>query len=295
MTDVVQQERQYIGAAIRRLRRAAGMSGADLAGAAEMTPSKISRIETGNITPAPDDIQTIATVLGAPQSDTLDLVRRAQALSDDITSWNLIFRDGLAEAQRQTRETEAKARCIRVFHPTAIPGLLQLPMYTEAVIKEFATHGEDDLKLAIAERSRRQESLYDAEREFHFTIPESVLYNRYAVPALMEHQIQWVATLTNRPNVHLSIIPQQAELPLAPLTPIVIYDDRVVLVETRFVRVRLTLPTAIDRALDEYQALHDSGVVGDGARALLSRAEHSYRMLTDCSTLQGRGSTDDRS
>lgn len=57
---------QLVGAQIRGLRLAVGMTNADLAGAANLSPGMLSKIENGQTSPSLSTLQALATALNMP-------------------------------------------------------------------------------------------------------------------------------------------------------------------------------------------------------------------------------------
>jgi transcriptional regulator with XRE-family HTH domain len=71
-TDVLASEGEYrrlLGLAIVELRRAAGMSQAELADAVERSEAAVSRWETGKATPSAFDVRRIAQASGLDEGD----------------------------------------------------------------------------------------------------------------------------------------------------------------------------------------------------------------------------------
>jgi transcriptional regulator with XRE-family HTH domain len=71
-TDVLASEGEYrrlLGQAIVELRRAAGMSQAELADAVERSEAAVSRWETGKATPSAFDVRRIAQASGLDEGD----------------------------------------------------------------------------------------------------------------------------------------------------------------------------------------------------------------------------------
>nr|MDT0523820.1 helix-turn-helix transcriptional regulator [Streptomyces sp. DSM 41633] len=56
--------RSEIGNALRVLRNASGKEAKAVARSAVMSPSKLSRIETGKVSPSADDVDRILTAIG---------------------------------------------------------------------------------------------------------------------------------------------------------------------------------------------------------------------------------------
>ncbi|MQA64214.1 MAG: helix-turn-helix domain-containing protein, partial [Actinophytocola sp.] len=85
-----QQSRIDLAGTLRKLRKAAGLSGERLAVRCAMSQSKISRIESGKALPSVLDVDRILTALEVPAdvaSELLALTRRANV---EHTSWRSV-------------------------------------------------------------------------------------------------------------------------------------------------------------------------------------------------------------
>jgi Domain of unknown function (DUF5753) len=119
-----------------------------------MSPSKISRIETG-ITDL--QIEDVAAPLGlyqvpaATRDDPLDLVRRAE----ERGWWTR--QPGLPQLWRSLIDFEAKATRVQNYEASFVPGLLQTAEYARAVIEGITpTIPEAELGNLVAARMARQ-------------------------------------------------------------------------------------------------------------------------------------------
>ena len=77
--DAIRKAR--LGDRLRMLRRAAGMSGPELARRAGTSVAKISNMETGRKPPSADDVRRVAGVLGVGAAETEELVREAEEIA----------------------------------------------------------------------------------------------------------------------------------------------------------------------------------------------------------------------
>ncbi|GAA4199474.1 DUF5753 domain-containing protein [Actinocatenispora rupis] len=176
--------------------------------------------------------------------------------------------DGLARASRRIRNVEM------VF----VPGLVQTPEYVRCRMRENVRfNGEDEsvVEPATEARLRRQEILADPTRRFEFVVGESVLRTLLCPPAVMLRQLDRLTQLIDLPHVTFGIIPFGVELPVAPQTSFVLFDD-LAIVET-FVdetQYRGAQAAAYHRRAD---ALLAESVTGDAARVLLTAAADALR------------------
>ncbi|MFF2656199.1 helix-turn-helix domain-containing protein [Kitasatospora sp. NPDC058032] len=87
--------RNDIGSTLRDLRQAAGKEAKAVARSAAMSPSKLSRIETGKAKPTTIDVDRILTALGVPDAVRSDLVEIARQEATEVVAWRFLRRTGL--------------------------------------------------------------------------------------------------------------------------------------------------------------------------------------------------------
>jgi transcriptional regulator with XRE-family HTH domain len=88
------------GRRLRQLRHERGLSQADLAELADVTPEYVSRIERGRVGPSMDVIATLAQVLGVEPRDLFDFGERAAARDTAAARVYDVASRGTAEQRR---------------------------------------------------------------------------------------------------------------------------------------------------------------------------------------------------
>ncbi|MGB8995287.1 MAG: Scr1 family TA system antitoxin-like transcriptional regulator, partial [Pseudonocardiaceae bacterium] len=141
---------RQVAAELRTSRERAGLSGAEVAKRMGMTPSTISRIETGNSGLQIEDVAALLGLYQVPAStrdELLDLVRR----SEERGWWTR--QPGLPQLWRSLIDFEAKATRVQNYEALFVPGLLQTAEYTRAIIQGVApTVSEAELDNLVAAR-----------------------------------------------------------------------------------------------------------------------------------------------
>ncbi|MGH3929288.1 MAG: helix-turn-helix domain-containing protein [Pseudonocardiaceae bacterium] len=196
-------------AQLRVLREQAGFSGAEVAKRMGMSPSKISRIETGN---SGLQIEDVAALLGlyqvpaAARDELLDLVRR----SEERGWWTR--QPGLPQLWRSLIDFEAKATRVQNYEALVVPGLLQTAEYARAIIQGVApTMSEAELDNLVAARMARQTVLTRASApQFFAVVDESALRRPVGAPGVMYRQLQHLLAVADRPHVTLRVVPLAA-------------------------------------------------------------------------------------
>jgi transcriptional regulator with XRE-family HTH domain len=122
--------RRRLGSELRRLRETAGLTIEKVAEDLECSSSKISRIETAQVTATPRDVRDmleIYQVHGQQREELLRVAREARQ-----KGWWQAYRD-LPYSAVADLETEASS--IRMYSALLVPGLLQTEDYAKALLR----------------------------------------------------------------------------------------------------------------------------------------------------------------
>jgi transcriptional regulator with XRE-family HTH domain len=263
-----------------RLRKAAGLTGDELAGRLgwEKTGrTKISKIENGKQLPTAEDIEAWAAACGHPEAarELLDLRTDVENVHH---TWRGRLRHGHAAVQDDYDRRVRAATRIRSSVPALIPGLLQTAGYARAIMVQVAElWGTTDIDAAVEARIRRQEVLYDQSRTFEFVITEAALRLLPCPPQVMSGQLDRLLSL-DLDNVTLGIIPMGVQLAVLPFSDFLMLDNRAT-VESH---------GSEDEVGEEesevyariFAGLMAEAVTGDDARRLITAAAADLRTAT---------------
>lgn len=86
----------------------------------------------------------------------------------------------------------------------------------------------------------------------------------------MASQLAHLADMSQRPNIHLAILPLDATVRVPALNVFVVYDDRLVIVETFSGEMALRDPRDVSYHLNLFQYFYDRALTGDDARARIN-------------------------
>ena len=200
---------RQVAAELRVLREQAGLSGAEVAKRMGMSPSKISRIETGNSGLQIEDVAALLGLYQVPAStrnELLDLVRR----SEERGWWTR--QPGLPQLWRSLIDFEAKATRVQNYEALFVPGLLQTAEYTRAIIQGVApTITEAELGNLVAARMARQAVLTRANApQFFAVVDEGALRRPIGEPGVMRRQLHHLLVVAEQPHVMLRVVPLAA-------------------------------------------------------------------------------------
>jgi len=201
--------RMLLGAHLRRLREAQGVSREDAGWEIRCSESKISRIELGRVSFKERDIADLLSLYGVNEGDPererlLTLAREA-----NTPGWWHRYGDVLPNWFQSYLGLESAASLIRTYEVQFVPGLLQSRDYARAVVllgHRKARPAEVDRRVEL--RMARQALLNKADApQFWAVIDEAVLRRPIGSPAVLRGQIEALIELTKLPNVRIQIVP----------------------------------------------------------------------------------------
>jgi transcriptional regulator with XRE-family HTH domain len=271
--------RTKLAARIRSLRLEKELTGRQLAAAAGVSQSKISKIETNQQLPTGEDIAKLGTALRLPSKTTDELVREAHALANEFLTWDSAGPRGLRRRQESIAALERRTDLIRTFQPLVIPGLLQTAEYAQTIMRLSADYAEEDVEAGVAARLGRQSILFSDEHQFEFLLHENALRTRLGSTKMMRAQIDRLRTLTTLSNVAIRVISWQAQLPVVPMIGFTVFDQALVSIELPSNRGEIRRPRDIAAYLDAYNALKDIALTDDGALDTLATLDKDYQAL----------------
>ena len=195
--------RRELGALLRALRTERGLTVDHVAAELLCSPSKVSRMETGQRAATPRDIRDLCelySVTDAAERERLMELAREGKQQGWWQSFSL--------AHRTYVGLEQDAISLTIFHSTVIPGLLQVADYTRA-IHQAATPSFDDAAIEerVEERRKRQQIL-TAENApaVEIILDEAVLHRPLGGLVAMRSQLDHLIEMAERPNISIKVI-----------------------------------------------------------------------------------------
>jgi transcriptional regulator with XRE-family HTH domain len=268
------QARQALGARLGEIRKDADLTGRALALLCGWHESKVSRIEHARTAPSADDIRSWCEHCRAV-GETEDLLTFLRTVEDMFVEWRRMERTGLKRAQEAVLPLWERTRIFRAYSSWLIPGAVQTPAYTKAILRAIAARRElpDDTDEAAAVRADRLRLLREGDHRFFVVIEESVLRNVIGGPEVMAGQLGHLITVASLPSVSLGIIPMGLERDVVwPVEDFWIFDERQVNVELVSGWLTLTQPREIVMYSKAFSDLSDLAIRGAKARALITAA-----------------------
>jgi transcriptional regulator with XRE-family HTH domain len=200
-----------LGAHLRRLREAAGITPAQAGDAIRATHSKISRLERGRSGAKQRDVADLLTLYGVTdeteREGMLTLARQA-----NTPGWWQQYNDILPRWFELYVGLERAASVIRTYEVQFVHGLLQTEDYARAVVLIANAHASaDEIERRVSVRMKRQQLLTQPDApELWTVLDEAVLRRPVGGPEVMRAQIEHLLEMTDLPNVTLQIVPFDA-------------------------------------------------------------------------------------
>jgi transcriptional regulator with XRE-family HTH domain len=203
--------RLVLGARLRGLREAAGVSPEEAGRAIRGSRSKISRLENGRTSFRARDLADLLTCYGisdaAERVTLLELAGHANA-----DSWWRAYADVVPAWLEQYLDMERAAGLIRAYEAQYVPGLLQTADYARALLRSGlpgATPAE--LKRRAELRLLRQQVLHGADPAcLWVVIDEAALRRWVGGEAVMRAQIARLIEAARLPNIRIQVLPLSA-------------------------------------------------------------------------------------
>ncbi|MQA88270.1 MAG: helix-turn-helix domain-containing protein [Streptosporangiales bacterium] len=200
--------RILLGAQLRRLREAAGITRETAGYHIRGSDSKISRMELGRVGFKERDVADLLTLYGVTAEEDrttiLGLVSEANS-----PGWWHRYNDILPPWFETYVGMEEAASRIRTYEVQFVPGLLQTEDYARAVMgPERLGISEDEIEKRVAVRMSRQRRLNQPDPLLLWAVvDEAVLHRRIGGPDVMCAQLKHLIEVAELPNVTLQVLP----------------------------------------------------------------------------------------
>jgi transcriptional regulator with XRE-family HTH domain len=200
--------RMMLGAHLRQLREARGISREDAGWRIRSSESKISRMELGRVSFKERDIADLLTLYGVRAQDERDRLL-ALARNANTPGWWHRYGDVLPNWFQSYLGLEAAAAVIRTYEIQFVPGLLQTAEYARAVILlGHRNASTDEINRRVSLRMDRQRILTRRDPPHLWVVmDEAVLRRPVGGRSVMRGQLAALIEASKLPNIRLQIIP----------------------------------------------------------------------------------------
>ena len=203
--------RMLVGAQLRRLREAAGVTRGEAGYAIRASASKISRLELGRTSFKERDVTDLFALYGV-RDEAERATLTALARQANIPGWWRAYGDVVPSWFEPYLGLEDAASIIRTYNVQFIPSLLQTADYARAALR-LGCHGAPDAEIErrVSLRMRRQQLLRRA-RPPHLwaVIDEAALRRPIGGLATMRAQIQHLIETAKSSCVTVQVLPFSA-------------------------------------------------------------------------------------
>ncbi|MFC4005813.1 helix-turn-helix domain-containing protein [Nonomuraea purpurea] len=274
MSFEAQRAREALGTRLREIRQQSGLTGRALAALAGWQLSKISKIEHGKQAATEADVRT--WLRHCEREDALDdLVAAAHNIETLWTEWRRALRSGARQRQLRSIDLYERTRVFRAYNPNIIWGTLQTAEYAETLMRQLADfmgNGPTDIEAGVAARMERQQFLYRGDRRFNVILGEQALNTNIGGPGVMRGQLDRLLAVMTLPRLSVGIIPARASYEIWPGNMFIMFDDRMVMLETYSAELTVTEPGEVTMYGRAFALLQRSAVYGEPARRLVAEA-----------------------
>lgn len=189
---------------LRELRKSKKLTLRKVAETLDWEPSKLSRMETGKQGIKVADVASLLVVYGVTGAERTRLLKLAER-SEDRGWWEVLT--GLSDESKTLIRMETAATHILEFEPLLVPGLLQIPDYTRAVMQACGVPDEE-VEGRLSARMGRQSILSRAEPpDLRMLVDEMALRRTVGSPGIMAKQLRHLGEALNHPSVTLRVLP----------------------------------------------------------------------------------------
>jgi transcriptional regulator with XRE-family HTH domain len=199
--------RMLVGAQLRQLRTAMGLSREEAGEAIRASEWKIHRLENGQVRFKERDIIDLLRLYGITDPDEVAafivLAREA-----NTPGWWQHYSDVLPQWFRTYVDLESAASLIRTYEGQFVPGLLQTDDYMRAVIHDTHLESSEEVGRRVRLRLARQTLLTrDHPPRLWAVVDEAALRRPVGGREVMRGQLERLLDATKLPNVTLQILP----------------------------------------------------------------------------------------
>ncbi|MEV7068531.1 helix-turn-helix transcriptional regulator [Streptomyces collinus] len=282
MATDYQHAREALGMRLRELRMTAPggrLTGTRLAEMLGWPQPKVSKLENGKQTAAPDDLKAWAEATGQPEAYS-ELLGRLRGFESHIRSWRRQLAAGHQPVQQTIAAEYERSAVLHGFESVTVPGILQTADYARHVFTRYAElqRSPRDTEEAVRSRLRRQELLYQQGKRFNILIGETALRSLICPPAVLAAQLDRLAGLVGLDTVALGVIPFTASLKIPPTGGFWVHDERLVMVENWHAELWIDDADSIALYLRTWSTLRESAVYGPDAQRLVSAARRALNV-----------------
>jgi transcriptional regulator with XRE-family HTH domain len=195
-----------LGSALRQARQDKGFKLREFAVHISRDPAMLSRWETGERSPKPEQVAQMLALLGVTGQRYADVMTLVYGTAEP--HW---VATTLPERRQQMTayiEYEQRATSIIEVAPMLIPGLLQTPDYIRAIMSVGGTVPPAEIPTRIADRVARREVLTRWQpARLLALVGQAALSQPLGGQAVMAEQLRYLLKMASLPNIEIRVVP----------------------------------------------------------------------------------------
>jgi transcriptional regulator with XRE-family HTH domain len=203
--------RILLGAQLRLLREAKGLTRAAAGYTIRASESKMSRLELGRVSFKERDIRDLLMLYGVEDPDERDALLTLAKQANQPAWWHG-YSDILPSWFQAYVGLEETATLIRTYEGHLVPGLLQTADYARAVmVAGLTSESDEEIERWLRLRMERQSLLTRPDPpRLWVVVDEAALRRPVGGPDVMRAQLEHLIAATKLPNVTVQVVPFRA-------------------------------------------------------------------------------------
>ncbi len=195
---------------LRELRTAAGLTHADTAEVLGSAESKVGRIENAQSGIRLPDLRALMDAYGVTDADERSGIELLARESKQKGWWSR-YANAVDSAYTAYVAVESDASELYNVETNLVPGLLQIPEYTQAVAKlQSPEYTPEDVETQVTVRRERRKILTgENPMQLWVILSEDVLYRRVAGAPIMKAQLEALISDSREQNIELQVLPRE--------------------------------------------------------------------------------------
>jgi transcriptional regulator with XRE-family HTH domain len=189
---------------LKRLRVEAALTQKYVADTLDWSPSKIIRIENGQVAVAVSDLRALVFLYGLRDEARLAELEQLARASKKLPFSE--YRDVISPDSMKYFGYEGSAAVLRQVQPLVLPGLLQTEEYTRGVLA-LRDRTSEQMDRIIQVRRERQEIIEQPAPLLHFILDEAILRRQVNGPRVLRGQLQKILDLSVAGRISVQVLP----------------------------------------------------------------------------------------
>jgi len=280
--------KRWIALELRRIRENAGISRQQVADRLQCVQSHVTHLETVRNLPRAPELEVLLAFYDVADRTPLFLDMLAAARKGKNKNWWTAYQSAVPKEFDLFLGLESSAARIDSYDAMVVPGVFQLPTYTEAIIRHARPELSDAEVTARMElRLARQQVLdrTDPAVRVWSVLDESVLRRRVGGATVAAEQLAHLVELSTRPNVEIQVLPAatgthpgiEGSFQILSFPPELVNDPGVAYVETRMQAIYYEKAEEITEYRDVLTRLQVQALTPDESRSVIEHAAEDLR------------------